>query len=662
MEWSKMENEGLVEALEFPTVANNQYNTLRYDYCDESVEYVCGDDVVIEDGEEKWTYDDCQRVHLLQMHSEEQLNRAKSYNPGLVGNGVTAHASGHVPLMALNTTKAGMEGLDVETINRKIQEASQGSKFHEHKKKEQLKIDRKISDLTFQLEKLTPLLIEQALEQVDKLVASIEAKSDLGSRHYVHIDMDAFYAAVEMRDDLSLRSVPMAVGSDSMLSTSNYLARRSGVRAGMPGFIGKKLCPQLKIVPCDFEKYTEASKWVQSIIRKYDPNADMYMDEGSLDITDYLLKNHMDQLQDGKMCPATVYSVVDAIRMEILEVTKLTASAGIGPTRFLAKLCSNVKKPNGQCQVYSTKEAIMELLRATPIRNVNGIGPVMEQELNALTIYTCRDLWTKRAILSLLFKRATFQFLLGIAMGTGSSVFRECGAEPGDRKSLSCERTFIGTSDLNFLENVCRGLCIEIEKDLKSNTLSCKTITLKIKTTDFEVKTRARSIMERTDSAEKIFESAWKIYLTYASEISDLTIRLMGVRVSNFEPMTTTNAQYKIQQFLQNRSEEKKNYRNVVHNYKIGAPCFNVSCPICQKMFSGSTEKEVEKEVDRHIDECLSRSKLKQLRGEFLASATAPPTPSLPKKRSATSTVVSSNAKQAKRSSDVTIDHFFKKL
>ncbi|CAL8115478.1 unnamed protein product [Orchesella dallaii] len=612
----------------------------------------------------KWSYDDCERARYIHMHSEEPREREpQKFNElevRILNNQDEAlPARIEMPhLMSLNTTKAGMEGLDVDTINRKILEASQGSKFNEHKKKEQLKIDRKISDMKFQLEKLTPNLIEQALVQVDKLVASIEAKSNIGSRHYVHIDMDAFYAAVEMRDDPNLRRIPMAVGSESMLSTSNYLARRFGVRAGMPGFIGKKLCPQLKIVPCDFEKYSEASKVVQAVIRKYDPHNDMCMDEGTLDITDYLIANHSSQ--DGKIIPTAPYNLVDTIRREIYEATKLTASAGIAPTRFLAKLCSNIKKPNGQCMVGSSKEAVREFLHATPVRTVNGIGAVTEQELHALEIYTCRDLWNKRAILSLLFKRATFQYLLGIAMGTGSSVFRECGAEPGTRKSLSCERTFIGTSDLNFLENVCRGLCSEIEKDLKTNNLSCKTITLKIKTTDFEVKTRARSIMERTDSAERIFESAWKIYLTYVSEISDLTIRLMGVRVSNFEPMTSSNAQYKIQQFLQNRSDDKKNYRNVVHNYKVGAPCFNVSCPICGKQFQGTTEKEVEKQVDGHIDECLSRSKLKQLRGEFLASTTSPPP--VPKKRSATSTVVSSNAKQPKRGSDLTIDHYFKKV
>jgi len=110
-----------------------------------------------------------------------------------------------------------------------------------------------------------------------------------------------------------------------MLSTSNYLARRFGVRAGMPGFIAKKLCPQLRIVPCNFKKYTAASKVIQDIIKKYDPNTKMHMDEGSLDLTEYLIKKH----PGGQICPSTAYSLVAAIRKEIHETTGLTASAGL---------------------------------------------------------------------------------------------------------------------------------------------------------------------------------------------------------------------------------------------------------------------------------------------------------------------------------------------
>lgn len=120
--------------------------------------------------------------------------------------GVGVGGNNGMPLMALNATKAGMEDLDVETINKIIHEASEGSKFYEHKKKQQKKIDKRIVNMKLQMEKLTPEQIEKAGAQVDKIVREIEANMDL-SHYYVHLDMDAFFASVEIRDDPSLRWV-----------------------------------------------------------------------------------------------------------------------------------------------------------------------------------------------------------------------------------------------------------------------------------------------------------------------------------------------------------------------------------------------------------------------------------------------------------------------
>ncbi len=128
----------------------------------------------------------------------------------------------------------------------------------------------------------------RATRQADTAAADLRASRDL-SRTIVHVDMDAFYAAVEMRDDPSLRDRPMAVGGIGMLSTSNYAARRFGVRAGMPGFIGKKLCPDLVLVELNFDKYRAVSKVVRGVFAEYDPNfSPMSLDEAYLDITNYL--------------------------------------------------------------------------------------------------------------------------------------------------------------------------------------------------------------------------------------------------------------------------------------------------------------------------------------------------------------------------------------
>ncbi|CAI8043593.1 DNA polymerase kappa, partial [Geodia barretti] len=147
--------------------------------------------------------------------------------------------------IGLNDNKAGMEGLDRDKINQIILEATKGSKYYEN----ELRKERERAG---------------ALKATDKELEALEATRDY-NHIIVHVDMDAFYAAVEMRDDPRLKDVPMAVGGSSMLSTSNYLARRYGVRAAMPGFIARKLCPNIVIVPLHLEKYRQASEQISGI-------------------------------------------------------------------------------------------------------------------------------------------------------------------------------------------------------------------------------------------------------------------------------------------------------------------------------------------------------------------------------------------------------------
>lgn len=143
------------------------------------------------------------------------------------------------------------------------------------------------------------------------------------SRTIVHVDMDMFYAAVEMRDNPALRGVPMAVGGMGMLSTSNYAARKFGVRAAMPGFIAKKLCPNLVIVPGNMEKYAAVSEVVRGVFKEYDPNfAPMSLDEAYLDLTDLLAELQSTDSQKS------AWSLVEEMRQKIFERTQLTASAG----------------------------------------------------------------------------------------------------------------------------------------------------------------------------------------------------------------------------------------------------------------------------------------------------------------------------------------------
>ncbi len=395
-----------------------------------------------------------------------------------------------LPLMALNDTKAGMDGLDTERINVIIQEASKGSKFFAAKERSQRRVAAQVERMRQQLARITPSEVTAAEAEMDTLSKSF-VPLDL-SHTIVHVDMDAFYAAVETRDDPSLGRVPMAVGSMGMLSTSNYLARRFGVRAGMPGFIGKKLCPHLKLVPLNFNKYRAVSNIVRGIFAEYDPGfVPMSLDEAYLDLTHYLAKI----AKEGT--PASPEEVVNEIRAKICERTEgLTASAGIAPNTLLAKVCSDQNKPNGQFRLPRDGVAIQEFVSKMTIRKIGGIGAVTEQLLrDVLDIRTCGDLFLKRGLVKLLFSEVASRYFLRVSVGSGSNNLVEWNER--ERKSLSTETTFRDTSDEVELFDICSRLCHDLSGDLKKHGLQGKAVTLKIKTDGFQIRTKGTTVALR---------------------------------------------------------------------------------------------------------------------------------------------------------------------
>ncbi|XP_017925931.1 DNA polymerase kappa isoform X4 [Manacus vitellinus] len=486
--------------------------------------------------------------------------------------------------MGLNDNKAGMQGLDKEKINKIIMEATKGSRFYENELKKDQQVNQRIEKMMQLKEKITTQQLLKAQLQVDKLVVELEQTRNLSST-IVHIDMDAFYAAVEMRDNPELKEKPIAVGSMSMLSTSNYHARRFGVRAAMPGFIAKKLCPHLTIVPLNFEKYGKVSKEVREILAEYDPNfMPMGLDEAYLNITEHLEErlnwpedrrrfffntenptgvdkddmNMSDKFNEGECSSSPVLfedntshlkqrsqsvensvvfgtsaeEVVKEIRFRIEQKTQLTASAGIAPNTMLAKMCSDRNKPNGQYRITPERQAVLDFLKDLPIRKVPGIGKVTEKMLKALGIVTCSELYQQRALLSLLFSEISWRNFLDISLGLGSTHLEK----DGERKSMSTERTF---SEINRAEDqysLCRELCRDLAQELQKEGLKGKTVTLKLKNVNFEVKTRASTVLSSVSTEEEIFAVAKDLLGTEIDSVAPhpLRIRLMGVRVSGF--------------------------------------------------------------------------------------------------------------------------------
>ncbi|NXI36530.1 POLK polymerase, partial [Galbula dea] len=512
--------------------------------------------------------------------------------------------------MGLNDNKAGMQGLDKEKINKIIMKATKGSRFYENELKKDQQVNKRIEKMLRLKEKITSEQLLKAQLQVDKLVIELEQTRNLSST-IVHIDMDAFYAAVEMRDNPELKDKPIAVGSMSMLSTSNYHARRFGVRAAMPGFIAKKLCPHLSIVPLNFEKYSQVSKEVREILAEYDPDfMPMGLDEAYLNITEHLEKRlnwpedkrrlffnvksttekdkddvnksakfnedgyssspvlfedsiplvgdhpeQRDQLVENLFVFGTsAEEVVKEIRFRIEQKTQLTASAGIAPNTMLAKMCSDRNKPNGQYRIAPERQAVLDFLKDLPIRKVPGIGKVTEKMLKALGIVTCSELYQQRALLSLIFSEASWRNFLNISLGLGSTQLEK----DGERKSMSTERTF---SEINRAEDqytLCRELCRDLAQELQKEGLKGRTVTLKLKNVNFEVKTRASTVQSSVSTEEEIFSVAKELLGTEIDAVAPhhLRIRLMGVRVSGFLSEEEKKYQQKsITSFLKSEKE-----------------------------------------------------------------------------------------------------------
>ncbi|XP_063580099.1 DNA polymerase kappa isoform X9 [Pongo abelii] len=418
--------------------------------------------------------------------------------------------------MGLNDNKAGMEGLDKEKINKIIMEATKGSRFYGNELKKEKQVNQRIENMMQQKAQITSQQLRKAQSQVDRFAMELEQSRNL-SNTIVHIDMDAFYAAVEMRDNPELKDKPIAVGSMSMLSTSNYHARRFGVRAAMPGFIAKRLCPQLIIMPPNFDKYRAVSKEVKEILADYDPNfMAMSLDEAYLNIT-----KHLEERQNWP----------EDKRRYFIKMGN-SVENGIAPNTMLAKVCSDKNKPNGQYQILPNRQAVMDFIKDLPIRKVSGIGKVTEKMLKALGIITCTELYQQRALLSLLFSETSWHYFLHISLGLGSTHL----TRDGERKSMSVERTF---SEINKAEeqySLCQELCSELAQDLQKQRLKGRTVTIKLKNVNFEVKTRASTVSSVVSTAEEIFAIAKELLKTEidADFPHPLRLRLMGVRISSF--------------------------------------------------------------------------------------------------------------------------------
>ena len=350
-------------------------------------------------------------------------------------------------------------------------------------------------------------------------MAQLELERDL-SQTMVHIDCDAFYAAVEALDRPELNDVPFAVGA-GVLSTCNYHARKFGCRSGMAGFVAKKLCPQLVLIPMNFEKYTAKAHEVREILAEYDPRFESSsIDEAYLNITAYCDANQVGPEE-----------AVEQLRRKVHEKTKVTVSAGIAANTRLAKICSNMNKPNGQFRVANDRESIMVFMQSLPVRKINGVGRVFERELGAIGVKTCGDIHAYRQYLARLFGDKAFRFLIHCFLGLGRTKVQP--AEEYERKSIGTESTFTDLDGHVALREKLRHTAEELQKDMLRAGLKGRTLILKVKLHTYEVFTRQINPPKAVQCADDLYKYAVPMLAKLEQDIPGMRLRLMGLRCSH---------------------------------------------------------------------------------------------------------------------------------
>jgi DNA polymerase-4 len=355
-------------------------------------------------------------------------------------------------------------------------------------------------------------------------MASAETSPDAdeaqGLRKIIHVDMDAFFASVEQRDDPGLRGKPVAVGGSSgrgVVAAASYEARKFGVRSAMPSVTARRLCPDLIFRKPRFEVYSEVSQQIRAIFRSFTPHVEpLSLDEAYLDVTEDL----------RGIGSAT--RIADLIRAAIRTETGLTASAGVSYNKFLAKLASDQNKPDGLCVIRPGEGAAF--VQGLPVRRFHGIGPRGAEKMAKLGIETGADLaardiaWLRRHFGSFA------DYLYRAARGIDLRPVRANRI----RKSIGGERTFFEDISSGPALHEALGNIIDIvweriaEKDARG-----RTVTLKMKYTDFQLTTRARSLPRAVADKPEFIRTA-RALLEEQLPLP-LPIRLMGLTLSNLD-------------------------------------------------------------------------------------------------------------------------------
>jgi len=352
-----------------------------------------------------------------------------------------------------------------------------------------------------------------------RIETELERLAETPLRKIVHVDMDAFYASVEQRDDASLRGKPVIVawrGNRSVVCAASYEARRYGIRSAMPAIRAERLCPGAIFIPPDFTRYRAASRAVREILSRHtDMIEPLSLDEAYLDVT------------ENKLGLPTATRVAKMIRQQIREEISLTASAGVAPNKFLAKIASDWCKPDGLFVIQP--DEVSAFLLPLPVGRIPGVGKVTETRLKEVGITTVGDL--RGLDLETLesefgrYGRRLFELANGIDHNPVVSN--------RPTKSISAEDTFERDLPLSETEELIRRLAERVWASSRKEARIARTVVLKLKTSDFNIITRSHTPPSPPATCEE-FTAIALLLRERVAVFPDQLFRLVGVGLSNF--------------------------------------------------------------------------------------------------------------------------------
>jgi len=336
-------------------------------------------------------------------------------------------------------------------------------------------------------------------------------------RKIIHVDMDAFYASVAELDNPELRGKAIAVGGSEergVVSAASYEARKFGVKSAMSSFLAKQKCPHLIFVKSDFDRYKELSVKIRAVFYEYtDLVEPLSLDEAYLDVT------------ENKKGNPSANDIAREIRARIYTETGLRASAGISINKFIAKVASDINKPNGQKTIHP--EEVLQFLEELPVNKFYGVGKVTASKMYNLGIFKGRDLKKKplEELVKSFGKSGTHYY--NIVRGIHNSAVKPNRI----RKSIAAERTFSEnlSSEIFMIERLDK-IADELEKRMKKTDTKGKTITLKIKYSDFTQQTRSKTKTNFMQTKEEFFPVVKE--LLYQDKLVN-SVRLLGLSFGN---------------------------------------------------------------------------------------------------------------------------------